>query len=461
MRILLAVLFTVLLSAGAAAQSCSALRAELSSAQSGRPDMAAVGRLERQYRAYGCNRSGGFGRHGSCGRIEAQLRSARQGTDPRRVRQLQARVARACAQQQPVQQAPTRQVMRRGAGDRVTVVNVEPGRNIFSAIFGRRDERVERHDADRVAAIPTREVERATGSGGTSAARPTSSNGMYRIPNARTVCVRLCDGFYFPINSQSHYSNFRDELAMCVGRCPGADVSLYAHDRSAPVESMRSAVTGERYVSLPTAFVYRKQRVPNCGCEPQTIAKTETADEALAFVEDADGEGETPSADGAAVERLTAVFDETGKPLHETLAELRRRRATPSSTAADAQDLPDVAEQAEAAPEVEAAPEAEATPEAGGQPVAASSVSVEVREVGPQFFSAPGEAEDAGAGRRLARPFMGSTAVSVVPVASSAVVVERISPAADEDAGRSVEAPAEVRPDGARTSSLPGTPAGG
>jgi hypothetical protein len=43
-------------------------------------------------------------------------------------------------------------------------------------------------------------------------------------------------------------------------------VSLYAHKRDAPPERMISAITGEPYVDLPTAFSYRRTFSPGCGC---------------------------------------------------------------------------------------------------------------------------------------------------------------------------------------------------
>lgn len=441
MRLLIAFLFMVIFSGAAVAQSCSALRAQLASAQSGGTNTAAVDRLQKEYRAYGCN-GRGFGRHPSCARIEARMRRAGQGPDRGAIRRLEQRVARVCAQEQRVSRPETRQVMRTGPGDRVTVVNVEPGANVFSSIFGGRERRIERYDPEVYTPVPEAEVRQRTRSPRTEEA--PASIGVYRIGNARTVCVRLCDGFYFPINSQSHWSNFADELAMCVGRCPGADVSLYAHDRDAPVESMRSAMTGERYISLPTAFLYREQRVPNCGCEPQSPATTASADEALAFVESGEGKTAEAAAEEAAAEtRLSAVFDETGKPLHETLEELRQRRGEPEAApAATAAEQPTEAAEAAQAP--------------ARQPVAATSVTLRVREVGPQFYSPPYEPE-----RRVIRQFPTSTAVSVVPVAASAVVTE------DDTLSEIPDAPAtdeELLPgsalDAAQTSSLPASPSG-
>ena len=40
----------------------------------------------------------------------------------------------------------------------------------------------------------------------------------------RTVCVRTCDGFYFPISFSTTQDHFRDDEASCQRMCPAAEV---------------------------------------------------------------------------------------------------------------------------------------------------------------------------------------------------------------------------------------------
>ena len=82
----------------------------------------------------------------------------------------------------------------------------------------------------------------------------------------RTVCVRTCDGFYFPISYSTSPDRFRDDELTCQRMCPASEVSLYTYHN--PGEEMTQAVSmnGRLYTELPTAFQYRKAMSPECSC---------------------------------------------------------------------------------------------------------------------------------------------------------------------------------------------------
>src|SRR4029078_213069 len=82
----------------------------------------------------------------------------------------------------------------------------------------------------------------------------------------RTVCVRTCDGFYFPISYATSSDRFRDDEQTCQRMCPGSGLSLYTYHN--PGEEMGQAVSlnGRPYTELPTAFSYRKALTPACSC---------------------------------------------------------------------------------------------------------------------------------------------------------------------------------------------------
>jgi Protein of unknown function (DUF2865) len=82
----------------------------------------------------------------------------------------------------------------------------------------------------------------------------------------RTVCVRTCDGFYFPISYSTSPDRFRDDEQACQRMCPASEVSLYTYHN--PGEEMTQAVSlsGRLYTELPTAFQYRKAMDPACSC---------------------------------------------------------------------------------------------------------------------------------------------------------------------------------------------------
>jgi hypothetical protein len=84
----------------------------------------------------------------------------------------------------------------------------------------------------------------------------------------RTVCVRSCDGFYFPISFATVPSRFADDDRTCKNLCPAADATLYAYRN--PGEDMNQAVSinGQPYASSPNAFRYRQEFNPSCSCKP-------------------------------------------------------------------------------------------------------------------------------------------------------------------------------------------------
>lgn len=98
----------------------------------------------------------------------------------------------------------------------------------------------------------------------------------------RTVCVRSCDGFYFPISFATTPSRFPDDERTCKNLCPAADAALYAYRN--PGEDMNQAVStsGQPYSSSPNAFRYRQEFNPSCSCK----AAGQTWAEALKGLDD-------------------------------------------------------------------------------------------------------------------------------------------------------------------------------
>jgi hypothetical protein len=71
-------------------------------------------------------------------------------------------------------------------------------------------------------------------------------------------CVRLCDGQHFPMERMSNAT----PADTCRAICPHANTKVFfGSEIGAAV-----AQDGQQYTSLQTAFIYRKQLVPNCSC---------------------------------------------------------------------------------------------------------------------------------------------------------------------------------------------------
>lgn len=99
-----------------------------------------------------------------------------------------------------------------------------------------------------------------------------NSGGIQSAPSGpmggtfRTVCVRTCDGFYFPISYSTSPDRFREDELTCQRMCPAAEASLYTYHN--PGEEITQAVSlnGRLYTELPAAFQYRKALDPACSC---------------------------------------------------------------------------------------------------------------------------------------------------------------------------------------------------
>lgn len=92
----------------------------------------------------------------------------------------------------------------------------------------------------------------------------------------RTVCVRTCDGYYFPISSGVSSSKFNEDAKTCESRC-GMTAKLYYLGKSSDdIAGMRD-LDGNTYNSLKTAFAYRKKLKDGCTCRPMPWSAAERA----------------------------------------------------------------------------------------------------------------------------------------------------------------------------------------
>ena len=90
-----------------------------------------------------------------------------------------------------------------------------------------------------------------------------SARGTYR-----TLCVRRCDGYYFPISFSTVPDRLTFDAEICEAMCPGTDSQLYYHPNPGGGPETMVSLTGEAYASLATAFQYRTSYDPDCTCRP-------------------------------------------------------------------------------------------------------------------------------------------------------------------------------------------------
>ena len=82
----------------------------------------------------------------------------------------------------------------------------------------------------------------------------------------RPVCVRLCDGFFFPASVPAGGYNAASEEAACVGLCPDAPIALYYQPSGSDRIEDAFSATGQRYDALPIALRYRSTQDNTCSC---------------------------------------------------------------------------------------------------------------------------------------------------------------------------------------------------
>ncbi|MCB1509400.1 MAG: DUF2865 domain-containing protein [Hyphomicrobiaceae bacterium] len=103
------------------------------------------------------------------------------------------------------------------------------------------------------------------------------SGGRSRSGSYRTVCVRLCDGYYFPISFGVRRGQFYADARACQSRCEGTDARLFHMPSSGSrIEDARDN-DGRAYEALDNAFKYRKTYVPDCSCRPKPWSIAELA----------------------------------------------------------------------------------------------------------------------------------------------------------------------------------------
>lgn len=171
----------------------------------------------------------------------------------------------------------------------------------------------------------------------------------------RTVCVRTCDGAYFPVSFATVQARFPDDERTCKALCPATEASLFTYRNPGEDINQAVSVSGQPYSSLPNAFKFRSEFNPSCACK----AAGQTWSDALKSVEDK-----------AAAEQQGDII------VTEESARKMQQRAQPQPKGAQAKKGA-----APAATTATAPPIAPAT-----EPTAATDNKKSIRTVGPTFI---------------------------------------------------------------------------
>ena len=97
--------------------------------------------------------------------------------------------------------------------------------------------------------------------------RESRPEGADRPATYRTVCVRLCDGYYFPISFSVSADRLARDKAVCESRCGGQGRLFVQRSPGGSADDLRD-LAGQPYSKLPGAFRYRSEYVASCKCQP-------------------------------------------------------------------------------------------------------------------------------------------------------------------------------------------------
>jgi hypothetical protein len=171
-----------------------------------------------------------------------------------------------------------------GAGDLVARYNAECGHaqpsgpgNVFEALFG---------GLARLGAPQDQEPPQTDARFEDRGDQPRQSvpsgekGGVQAHAGSYAVCVRTCDGSFFPVSYSGAGSRADSLEDVCRALCPNADMALYSFPFGGTVDEAASP-TGEPYANLPNAAKFEKAYDPSCSCR----RKGQTWAEALADAE--------------------------------------------------------------------------------------------------------------------------------------------------------------------------------
>jgi len=122
----------------------------------------------------------------------------------------------------------------------------------------------------RVAAAPPRGFfETLFGGGAPNGGPPPGAADIPQIGGGgyRTLCVRTCDGYYFPISYSTSPTRFAEDEQTCQRLCPAAEAVLYSHRNPGEEVAQAVASNGRAYKDLANAFRYRREFNAACSCK--------------------------------------------------------------------------------------------------------------------------------------------------------------------------------------------------
>jgi hypothetical protein len=332
MRSFAAAAMLVMTAGPALSASCTALQADLQRVSAGsakspefrkwdaaaRDQSKALGLAQRDYRHLGCAASSA----GSCSGLGDKIKRMRSNLASIERQRDRHATPGAASRKSKLRAALRRQgcggTRQAAAGDTPGIRASSRSGGGFLALFG----------IGRGSEPPVQDVALREEAGTRSTARvrassePAFTTRRASGPTYRTMCVRTCDGFYFPVSFSTSQDGFGRDAAVCRSMCPAVEAQLFVHRNPGETVENLVSVEGMPYADLPNANRFRTAYVEGCGCQSASSDRKTMAslirsgdDEALTYLRDGqpaggmgvDGlrSGMTPS--GVAAEAIEAA----------------------------------------------------------------------------------------------------------------------------------------------------------
>jgi uncharacterized protein DUF2865 len=154
-----------------------------------------------------------------------------------------------------------------------------------------------------------------------------SQSGTYR-----TVCVRTCDGYYFPISYAATPDKFQEDAQTCQQTCPATEVVLMEHRNPGEDINQAVSVSGANYTALPNAFKYRTEVVAACSCR----RAGQSWAEALGQVKDTTVQGGDIVVTDERSKNMAQPRDAQGRLIRQDVRKLDPKAAAAAAAAASA-----------------------------------------------------------------------------------------------------------------------------
>jgi hypothetical protein len=199
---------------------------------------AELDRLVAQARRTGCQGSGfflfGFGQPPQCDQLNGQIQRMRANLDRIMADLQQLRGGRGGVEGQ--RRAILTALAQNNCGPQYRVAAPSQPQGFLGSLFG-------------------------SGTFSPDSGMPGAQNSTFR-----TICVRTCDGFFFPISYATVPGKFRDDELACRRMCPAAEVALFSYRNPGEDVAQAVSISGRPYTELPNAFRYRQEYNPACSC---------------------------------------------------------------------------------------------------------------------------------------------------------------------------------------------------